>query len=103
MNENYERKLCTVSSYIKEFLTIVEIENKKCHIYSKWKTPIESVSDILIMSLDGLHTSISRRQIYNPKNTILAKNHSFECHISYSFRESFFEYVPYEIFSSGNY
>ena len=57
INGNGERKLFIVSSYIKEFLSIVEIVNKKCHRCSKLNTPDELVADKLIMSLDGLHTS----------------------------------------------
>ena len=36
---NGERKLCTVSEYIIEFLSIVLIENKKWHRWSKLTTP----------------------------------------------------------------
>ena len=63
INGNGESKLCTVSAYIKELLSKVEIENINCHICSKWKKPVELVSDKLIMSLDRLHTSRSPRKI----------------------------------------
>ena len=68
-----ESKLFTVSAYIKEFLGIIKIKNKKCRILSKWKTSIELVYDKLIMYLNGLHTSNSPRQIDLPKCTILEK------------------------------
>ena len=55
-------------------MSIVQIENKKCHRWSKLKTPVELVSDKLIMYLDGLHTSNLTRQIYHPKCKILAKD-----------------------------
>ena len=62
-----------MSTYIKEFLRIVEIENKKCQKYSKSKTPVEVVSDKLIMFLEVLPTSNSSRQIDHPKFTSLKK------------------------------
>ena len=48
---NGEKIICTVSTYIKEYLSIVEIENKKCQKCSRSKTPVEVVSDKLIMFL----------------------------------------------------
>ena len=63
-----------MSEYIKEFLSIVDIENKKYHICSKLNTPVELGNDKLNMSIDGLHTSNSPRKIYNPKCTILAND-----------------------------
>ena len=57
INGNGERKLYTVFAQIKSFLSIVEIENKKCQRCSKLKTSFELVTDEMIMSLDGLHTS----------------------------------------------
>ena len=74
INGNCESKLCTLSAYIKLFLSIVEIDNKNCDKCSKWKTPIELVSDKLIMSLDGLHTYNSPKKIYHPKYTTLAND-----------------------------
>ena len=74
INGNGEIKLCTVSAYIKEFLIIVEIENKKCHRFSKLKTPVELVTDELIMSLDRLHTSNLPSQIDITKCTTLAND-----------------------------
>ena len=40
----------------------------------KWKLPIESVSDKLIMSIDGLKSPNSWRKIDYPEYTTLAKN-----------------------------
>ena len=57
INFNGERSICTVSTYIKEFLSIVEIENKICRRCSKLKTPVELIYDKMIMSLEGLPTS----------------------------------------------
>ena len=50
---NGEKRICTVSTYINEFLSIVEIKNKKCQKCSKSKTPVEEVSDKLIFFLRG--------------------------------------------------
>ena len=58
---------------MKEFLRIIEIENKKCHICYNTRTPIELVSDKLIMSLDGLNITNSPWQIYDPNYTSLSK------------------------------
>ena len=62
-----------MSTHIKKFLSIVEIENKKCQRCSKLKTPVELISDKLVMFLEGLPTSNSSRQIYHPKYTSLKK------------------------------
>ena len=62
-----------MSTYIKEFLNILEIENKKCQKCSKSKTPVEVVSDKLIMFLEELPTSNLSRQIDHPKYTSLKK------------------------------
>ena len=62
-----------MSTYIKEFLSIVEIENKICQICSNLKTPVELISDKMIMSLEGLPTSNSSRQIEHPKYTSLKR------------------------------
>ena len=64
---NGEKIICTVSTYIKEFLSIVEIDNKKCQKYSRSKTPVEVGSNKLIMFLEGLPTSNSSRKIDHPK------------------------------------
>ena len=48
-------------------LSILEIENLKLHGCSKSKTPIELVSDKLIISPYGLNTTNSPRQIDHPK------------------------------------
>ena len=63
-----------MSTYTKEFLSIVEIENKICQRCSKLKTPVELISDKLIMSLEGLPTSDLPRKIDHPKCTILIKD-----------------------------
>ena len=70
---NDEKRICTVSTYIKEFLSIVEIENKKCQRCSNMNPPAEVISDKLIMFLERLPTSNSSRQIDNPKCTTLTK------------------------------
>ena len=54
-------------------MSIIEID-KKCHLWSKCKTPIELVYDKLIMSRDGLHISNSTLQIDHPKCTMLEKD-----------------------------
>ena len=45
INLNGEKIICTVSTYIKEFLSIVEIDNKIFQRCSKLKTPVELISD----------------------------------------------------------
>ena len=70
---NGEKRIWTVSTYVKEFLRIVEIENKKCQKCSKLKTPVEVVSDKLIKFLEGLPTSNSSRKIDHTKYTSLKK------------------------------
>ena len=98
-NRNYERKLCTVSAYIKSFLSIIEIDNKICHICSIWNTPIELVSDKLIMSLNGLHTANSPRKFDRPKFTILTKDTIvLDVIFQNYFKESLFEDVICESF-----
>ena len=57
----------------KKLLSIIEIENIKCQIFSKLKPPVEVTSDKLIMFLEGLPTSNSSRQIDHPKCTTLTK------------------------------
>ena len=54
-------------------MSIVEIKIKKCQKCSKLKTPVEVVSEILIMFLEGLPTSNSSRKIDHPKDTSLKK------------------------------
>ena len=70
---NGEKRICTVSTHIKEYLIIVEIENKKCRQCSRSKTPFKVVSDKLIMFLEGLPTSNKSRQIDHPKYTSIKK------------------------------
>ena len=56
------------------------------------------------MSFDGLCTSISPRKIDHPKCTILAHNTIvLDVIFQYYFKESFFEDVICEKFSSGGY
>ena len=74
---NGEKIIFTVSTYVKELLSIVEIENKKCQKCSKLKTPVKVVSDKLIMFLEGLPTSNSSKQIDHPKYTSLKKGTFF--------------------------
>ena len=62
-----------MSTYIKDFLNILEIENKKCQKCSKSKTPVEVVSDELIIFLEELPTSNLSRQIDHPKYTSIKK------------------------------
>ena len=71
INLDGERKLSTVSNFMKEFLSINEIDNKKCHICHNKKTPIELVYGKLIMSLDGLNSPNSPWQMYHPNYTSL--------------------------------
>ena len=76
-----------MSAYVKEFLSIVEIENKICQICFKLKTPVELISDKLIMSLEGLPTSNLPRQIDHPKMYYIDKGHCrFGCHITEIFQ-----------------
>ena len=74
MNFDGESKLSAVSNYMKEFLSIIEIENKKCHICYNTKTPIKLVSYKLIISLDGLNSPDSPRKFGHPNYTSLSKN-----------------------------
>ena len=67
------QKFSTVSNYMKYFLSIIEIENKKCHVLYKKKTLNELVSNKLIMSLGGLNRLNSLWQIDHPKYTALEK------------------------------
>ena len=58
---------------MKEFLSINEIYNRKCHIFHNEKTSTELVYDKLIMSLDELNSPNSPRQIYHTNYTIFQK------------------------------
>ena len=78
INLNSEKSICTVSKYRKEFLSIVEIENKKCQRCSKLKPTVEVISYKLIMFLEGLPTSNYPRQIDNPRCDILTKDTVFK-------------------------
>ena len=84
-------------------LSIIEIKNKKCQICSKGKTPIELFYDKCIMSLDGLHTSDSPRQIDHPKCTISARDTIvLDENVNNYFKESLFENFICEYCSSGS-
>ena len=74
INLNGEKSICTVSTYIKEFFSIVEIENNCFQRCSKLKPPVEVISDKLIMIIEGFPTSNSPRQIDHPKCNILTKD-----------------------------
>ena len=91
-----------MSKYIKELLRIVEIENKICQRCSKLKTPVELVSDKLIMYLERLPTSNSPGQINHPKCTILVNDTVFLDVILHNyFQESWLGDVICENISSG--
>ena len=91
-----------MSTYIKEFLSIVETENKFCQRCSKLKTPVEVIPDKLIMFLEGLPTSNSPRKIDNPECTILTKETVVMGVILHKyFKDSFLEDVICENCSSG--
>ena len=62
-----------MSTYIKKYLCVVEIENKKCQRLSKFKPPAEVISDKMIIILEGLPTSNWTRQIDHPKFTTPTK------------------------------
>ena len=70
---NGEKIISTVSTYIKKSLRIVEIENKKCQKFSKLKTPVEAVSDKLIMFLEGIPTSNEYSTINHTKYTAIKR------------------------------
>ena len=91
-----------MSIYIKEFLSTVEIENKICQRCSKLKTPVELISDKLIMSLEGLPTSNLPSKIDHPKCTILTKNTvALDVILQKYFKDSFLDDVICDFFSSG--
>ena len=71
---NGEKSICTVSTYIKQYLSILEIENKICHRYSNMKPHFEVISDKLIMILVVLTKFNSSRQINHSKYTTLTKD-----------------------------
>ena len=73
INLNGKKRVCTVSTYIKEYLSIVEIENKKCQICCRLKTPYEALSDKLTMFLEGLLISNKSRHIDHKKYTSTKK------------------------------
>ena len=68
------KSIYTVSTYIKEFLSIVEIDNKQCHRCSNMKPHFEVIFNKLIMFLEVLPNSNLCRQIDHPKYTTLTKD-----------------------------
>ena len=70
---NGEKKISSVSTYMKENLSLIEIENKKCQKCSISKPPVEVVHDKLIMVLDGIPTNLEYRPIHHPKFTAIKK------------------------------
>ena len=84
-------------------MSILETENEKCHRCSKLNTPVELVTDKLIMSLDRLHTSNLPGKIDHPKCAILA-NDTVVLDVIFQnyFQESLLEDVICEFFSSGS-
>ena len=90
INLTGKKRICAVSTYIEEFLSIVEIENKKCKRCSKLKTPVEVISDKLIMFLEELPNSDSPRQIYHSKCTTLTNDTVFlDVMLQNYFKDSF--------------
>ena len=78
--------------------------NKICQRCSKLKTPVELVSDKLIMSLERLPTSNSSRQIDHPKCTTLTKGTVvLGVTLQNYFKVLLLHDVICEIFSSGGY
>ena len=70
---NGEKRISSVSTYMKENLSITEIENKICQKCSKLKPPVKVVCDKLIMVLEGIPTTIEYRPIHHPKFTAIKK------------------------------
>ena len=68
-----ERKLSTVSNFIKYVFSINEIENKNGHICYNTKTPIELFSNKLTMSIYGLNILNSPRKMDHPNYTSFQK------------------------------
>ena len=91
-----------MSTYIKEFLSIVEIKNKKYQICFKFKAPAGLISDKLIMILQGLPTSKLTRQIDHHKCTTLTKvTVVLDVMLQNYFKDSLFDDVICENCSSG--
>ena len=70
---NGEKRISSVSTYMKENLSMIEIENKKCQKCSKLKPPVEVVCDKLVMVLEGIPTKIEYRPIHHLKFTAIKK------------------------------
>ena len=91
-----------MSTYLKEFLSIVEIENKICQRCSKLNIPVELVYDKLIVYIEGSPTYNLPRKMYHPKCTILTKDTAvLDVILQIYFKESFLEDVICNSFSSG--
>ena len=91
-----------MSTYIKEFLSIVEIYNKECHRCSNMKPYFEVIYDKLIMSLEVLHNSNFSRQIDHPIYTTLTKDTVvLDVMLQNNFNDSFLDDVICENYSSG--
>ena len=72
-----------------------------CHICKKWRTPIELVTDKVIMPLDGLNISDSPSQIYHPKYTKLETGTiALDDIFHHYLKDSFFEDIIYKNCSS---
>ena len=83
-------------------MRIVEIENKIRQRLSKLKTPVELVSNKLIMYLEGLPTYDSPRKIDHPKCTIFTKDTVvLDFILQNYFKESLLEDAICEKISSG--
>ena len=94
IDSNCEKIICTVSTYITEFLIIVEIDNKQCHRCSNMKPHFEFISDKLIMLLGVLPNSNSSRRIDHPKYTTLTKyNVVLDVLLHNYFKDSFLDNV----------
>ena len=94
--------ICTVSTYIKEFLSKVKIGNITLQRFSKFKPPAEVVYDKLIMFLEELPTSNSTRRIDHPKCTTLTKgNVVLDVMLHNYFKDSILDNVICESCSSG--
>ena len=83
-------------------MSIVEIENKIFQRCYKLNTPVEVISDKLIMFLEGLTTSNYPRQIDYPKCTIFTKDTIvLDVILQKYFKDSFLDSIICENCSSG--
>ena len=98
INIDGEIKLSTFSNNMKAFLSIIEIGNKKCHICYEINTPIKLVHDELIMSIDGLQSTIPPWKIDHPNYTSLTTTIKLNDIFKNYLKESLIEDVIFEIF-----